>query len=183
MSTSSSRSCASGSTVIATEHDRDLEALELELLLEGIYQRYGYDFRGYARASLRRRLWRRGDLEGLRALSGLQERVLHDPGAMDRLLNDLSLNVTAMFPDPGFHASLREKVIPPLRTVPFVRVWVAGCSSGEEVVSLAIALREQDMLERARIYATDMDAAVLARALQGAFPLEKVRDYTRNYIA
>jgi chemotaxis protein methyltransferase CheR len=166
-----------------TDHDPELERLELELLLEAVHQRYGYDFRGYARASLRRRLWRRVDLEGLRTLSGLQERVLHDPAAMDRLLNDLSINVTAMFRDPGFHAALRGLVFPPLRTVPFVRVWVAGCSSGEEVVSIAIALREQGMLERTRIYATDMDAAVLARARQGCFPLDKLRDYTRNYLA
>jgi chemotaxis protein methyltransferase CheR len=166
-----------------TDHDPDLEQLELELLLEAMHQRYGYDFRGYARASLRRRLWRRADLEGLRSLSGLQERVLHDPAAMDRLLNDLSINVTAMFRDPGFHAALRRLVFPPLRTFPFVRVWVAGCSSGEEVVSVAIALREEGMLERTRIYATDMDAAVLARARQGCFPLDKLRDYTRNYLA
>ncbi len=168
---------------LSTTHDPELEQLELELLLEAMHQRYGYDFRGYARASLRRRLWRRVDLEGLRSLSGLQERVLHDPAAMDRLLTDLSINVTAMFRDPGFHAALREKVFPPLRTFPFVRAWVAGCSSGEEVLSIAIALREQGMLERTRIYATDMDAAVLARARQGCFPLDKLRDYTRNYIA
>jgi chemotaxis protein methyltransferase CheR len=168
---------------LSTTHDPELEQLELELLLEAMHQRYGYDFRGYARASLRRRLWRRADLEGLRSLSGLQERVLHDPAAMDRLLNDLSINVTAMFRDPGFHAALRRLVVPPLRTFPFVRVWVAGCSSGEEVVSIAIALREEGMLDRTRIYATDMDAAVLARARQGSFPLDKLRDYTRNYIA
>lgn len=165
------------------EDDRELERLELELLLEAIHQRYGYDFRGYARASLRRRLWRRADLEGLRSLSGLQERVLHDPGGMQRLLADLSINVTAMFRDPGFHAALRDRVLPLLRTNPFNRVWVAGCSTGEEVVSLAIALREEGMLERARIYATDMDAEVLARARAGAFPLEKLQDYTRNYLA
>ncbi len=168
---------------LSTTHDPELEQLELELLLEAMHQRYGYDFRGYARASLRRRLWRRVDLEGLRSLSGLQERVLHDPAAMDRLLTDLSINVTAMFRDPGFHAALRSVVFPPLRTFPFVRVWVAGCSSGEEVVSIAIALREQGMLERTRIYATDMDAAVLARARQACYPLDKLRDYTRNYIA
>src|SRR3954452_3183679 len=177
MSTSSSRSCASGSTVIATEHDRELEALELELLLEAVYQRYGYDFRGYARASLRRRLWRRVDLEGLRSLSGLQERALHDPPCMERLLADLSINVTAMFRDPGFHLALRRQVLPELRTHPFIRVWVAGCSTGEEVISIAIALREEGMLERARIYATDMDADVLEKARSGAFALDKLREY------
>ena len=167
----------------ATDHDRELESLELDLLLEAVYRRYGYDFRGYARASLRRRLWRRADLEGLRSMSGLQERILHDPGCMERLLADLSINVTAMFRDPGFHRALRNEVLPELRTHPFVRVWVAGCATGEEVVSVAIALREEGMLERTRIYATDMDADVLARARRGAFALDKVRDYTRNYLA
>lgn len=167
----------------ATDHDRELEGLELELLLEALYRRYGYDFRGYAQASLRRRLWRRADLEGLRSLSGLQERILHDPACMERLLADLSINVTAMFRDPGFHQALRREVLPELRTHPFVRVWVAGCATGEEVVSVAIALREEGMLDRTRIYATDMDAEVLARARTGAFALEKVRDYTRNYLA
>ena len=167
----------------ATDHDRELESLELDLLLEAVYRRYGYDFRGYARASLRRRLWRRADLEGLRSMSGLQERILHDPGCMERLLADLSINVTAMFRDPGFHRALRSDVLPELRTHPFVRVWVAGCATGEEVVSVAIALREEGMLDRTRIYATDMDADVLARARRGAFALDKVRDYTRNYLA
>jgi chemotaxis protein methyltransferase CheR len=167
----------------ADHHDRELEELELELLLEAVYRRYGYDFRGYARASLRRRLWRRADLEGLRSLSGLQERVLHDPGCLERLLTDLSINVTAMFRDPGFHQALRRDVLPELRTHPFVRVWVAGCSTGEEVMSIAIALHEEGMLDRSRIYATDMDADVLARARTGGFALEKVRDYTRNYLA
>jgi chemotaxis protein methyltransferase CheR len=169
--------------VTGTDDDGELERLELELLLEAIYQRYGYDFRGYARASLRRRLWRRADLEGLRSLSGLQERVLHDPRCMERVLADLSINVTAMFRDPGFHLALRRRVLPELRTHPFVRVWVAGCSTGEEVVSIAIALREEGILERTRIYATDMDTDVLGRARAGAFALEKVRDYTRNYLA
>lgn len=167
----------------ADHHDPELEALELELLLEAVYRRFGYDFRGYARASLRRRLWRRADLEGLRSLSGLQERVLHDPGCLERLLADLSINVTAMFRDPGFHQALRRDVFPELRTHPFVRVWVAGCSTGEEVMSIAIALQEEGMLDRSRIYATDMDADVLARARKGGFALEKVRDYTRNYLA
>lgn len=167
----------------ATDHDRELEGLELDLLLEAVYRRYGYDFRGYAQASLRRRLWRRADLEGLRSLSGLQERILHDPLCMGRLLADLSINVTAMFRDPGFHQALRRDVLPELRTHPFVRVWVAGCATGEEVVSVAIALREEGMLDRTRIYATDMDADVLARARTGAFGVEKVRDYTRNYLA
>jgi chemotaxis protein methyltransferase CheR len=170
---------------VTQSHDGEveLERLELDLLLEAIHQRYGYDFRGYARGSLRRRLWRRADLEGLRTLSGLQERILHDPLAMERLLGDLSINVTEMFRDPPVHVALRDEVFPLLRTHPFIRIWVAGCASGEEVVSIAIFLRERELLDRALIYATDIDAEVLAQARTGAFPLDKMPDYTRNYMA
>ena len=158
-----------------------VEELEMDLVLEAIHRRYDYDFRGYARASLRRRLWHRAALERVSTLSALQECVLHDPSCMQRLLRDLSINVTEMFRDPGFHAALRERVFPGLRTHPFVRVWLAGCSTGEEVASLAIALAEAGLLERSRIYATDIDATVLERAQAGAFPLERLRGYTQNY--
>ena len=166
----------------ASDDDLQLERLELALLLEAIHERCGLDFRGYATASLRRRLWRRADLEGLRSLSGLQERALHEQDVMQRLLADLTINVTAMFRDPSFYSALREHVFPLLRTSPFTRVWVAGCASGEEVVSLAIALREAGLLQRARIYATDMDADVLQQARGGAFPRERLAEYSRNYL-
>ena len=158
------------------------EALEMELLLEAIQRRYGYDFRGYATASLRRRLWHRVYGESLETLSGLQERILHDPACMDRLLRDLSINVTEMFRDPGFYRALRKRVFPLLRTHPFIRIWNAGCSTGEESCSLAIALREEGLLERTRIYATDIDDRALARAGAGAFPLERMQRYTENYL-
>lgn len=158
------------------------ERLEIELLLEAVQRRYGYDFRGYAIASLRRRLWHRALAEGLKTISGLQERILHEPGCMDRLLRDLSINVTEMFRDPGFYRALRERVFPLLRTHPFIRVWNAGCSTGEESYSMAIALREEGLLERTRIYATDIDETALARARAGAFPLERMQRYTENYL-
>ena len=139
-----------------------LEDLETDLLLEGLFRHYGYDFRQYARSSLRRRLWRRVYAEGLDSLSGLQERVLHDPAAMDRLLLDLSVNVTSMFRDPTFYAAFRSQVVPLLRTYPFVRIWNAGCSSGEETYSLAILLLEEGLYDRTRIYATDIALAVRA---------------------
>ena len=161
----------------------ELERLELDLLLEAIHQRYGYDFRGYARGSLRRRLWRRADLEGLRSLSGLQERILHDPRAMERLLGDLSINVTEMFRDPTCHVALRDEVFPLLRTHPFIRIWVAGCSTGEEVLSIAIMLRERELLDRSLIYATDIDAEVLAQVRTGTFAVDRLQGYTRNYLA
>jgi chemotaxis protein methyltransferase CheR len=160
----------------------DLEDIEIALLLEGIYRRYGFDFREYAAASLRRRLWRRAHAERLQTLSGLQEKLLHDSACMERLLLDLSINVTAMFRDPTFYVAFREKVVPQLRTYPFTRIWVAGCSSGEEVYSLAILLHEEGLYERARIYATDINESVLERARAGVFPLDKMQDYTQNYI-
>jgi chemotaxis protein methyltransferase CheR len=160
----------------------ELETLELQLLLEGVYRRYGFDFREYAPASLRRRVWRRVQAERVGTIAGLLDRVLHEPEAMERLLLDLSINVTSMFRDPTFYGALREKVVPLLRTYPFTRIWVAGCSTGEEVYSLAIVLTEEGLYERARIYATDINQSVLARAREGVFPLEKMREYTENYI-
>ena len=159
----------------------DAERIEVDLLLEAVYRRYSYDFRGYARASLRRRLWRRAHEEGVHTLSGLQERVLHDPEVMDRLLRDLSINVTEMFRDPGFFRTLREKVVPILRTYPYARVWNAGCSTGEETYSLAIVLAEAGLLDRVRIYATDMNDDVLANARRGSFAADKMEAYEENY--
>jgi len=168
---------------VARWADSERESLEISLLLEGVYQQYGFDFRQYARASLRRRLWRRVYAEGLQTLSGLQERVLHDRSAMERLLLDLSINVTAMFRDPGFFMSFRTNVVPHLRTYPFLRVWNAGCSTGEETYSLAILLREVGLYDRTRIYATDINEAVLSSATQGIYPLSKMQEYTENYLA
>lgn len=160
----------------------DLESIEIRMLLEAIYQHYGYDFRKYARGSLRRRLWRRVDAEGCKTISGLQERVLHNPVAMDSLLMDLSVNVTAMFRDPTFYLALRQKVIPLLRTYPFIRIWNAGCSTGEEVYSIAIMLREEGLLDRSRIYATDINERVLERANEGVLPLRRMQTFTQNYL-
>jgi chemotaxis protein methyltransferase CheR len=159
-----------------------VEDLELRLLLEGVYQRYGYDFREYARSSIRRRVWRRVAEENLTTISGLQERILHEPACMERLLLDLSVSVTSMFRDPSFFRVLRSSVVPLLRTYPFVRIWNAGCSSGEETLSLSILLREEGLGDRMRIYATDINADVLERAQRGIFPIDRMRDYTQNYI-
>jgi chemotaxis protein methyltransferase CheR len=167
----------------AAEGQLETEQLELQLLLEGIYRQYGFDFREYAPSSLKRRVWRRVQAEGTRTIAGLLDRVLHDPAVMERLLLDLSINVTSMFRDPSFYASLRGQVAPLLRTYPFTRVWVAGCSTGEEVYSLAIVLQEEGLYERTRIYATDINEAVLERAREGVFPLDKMKEYTENYIA
>jgi chemotaxis protein methyltransferase CheR len=160
----------------------DLERIEIELLLEGIFRHYGFDFRSYAYASIRRRLWKRIAEEGLSNISALQERVLHEPALMEKLLLDLSINVTAMFRDPTFYVTFREHVVPLLRTYPFIRIWHAGCSTGEEVYSMAMLLREEGLYDRSRIYATDINEVVLQRAKAGIFPLDRMQEYTDNYI-
>ena len=161
----------------------DLEALEIKLLTEGIYEHYGFDFRDYSVPSMKRRIWKRIYAEGLSTVSGLQEKVLHDAGTMERLLLDLSINTTAMFRDPTFYLAFRQKIIPTLRTYPFVRIWHAGCSTGEEVYSMAMLLQEEGLYERCRIYATDINEAVLQRAKEGIFPLSSMQENTSNYIA
>ncbi|HVF52867.1 MAG TPA: protein-glutamate O-methyltransferase CheR [Actinomycetota bacterium] len=160
----------------------DLEDLEIELLLEAIYRHYGFDFRSYARSSIRRRMWKRAHAEGLTTISALTERVLHEPACMERLMKDLSVNVTSMFRDPSFYLSFRKNICPILRTYPFVRIWNAGCSTGEETYSLAIILKEEGLYDRTRIYATDINQNVLDQARAGVVPLSKMRGYTDNYL-
>jgi chemotaxis protein methyltransferase CheR len=162
--------------------DPALQAIEVDLCLEAVQRRYGYDFRSYSRASITRRLRRRAEGEGLRTITALTERLLHDPTALDRLLLDLSVNVTSMFRDPSFFATFRAKVVPVLRTYPFIRIWNAGCATGEETYSLSILLEEAGLRERSRIYATDINERVLDAAAAGAFPLRRMRDYTDNYL-
>jgi chemotaxis protein methyltransferase CheR len=169
-------------TAAPLSYDPDVERLEIELLLEGIYRHYGFDFRSYAYASIRRRLWRRIEAEGLMTISALQDRLLHEPAMMEKVLLDLSINVTAMFRDPTFYLAFRQRVVPLLRTYPFIRIWHAGCSTGEEVYSMAILLEEEGLYERARIYATDINEVVVHRARAGIFPLERMQEYTENYI-
>jgi chemotaxis protein methyltransferase CheR len=159
-----------------------LERLEIELLLDAIFRHYGHDFRSYAFSSLRRRFRKRLEAEGVETFSALQDRVLHDPAAMERLLRDMSVNVTGMFRDPSFFLALRQQVVPILRTYPFVRIWHAGCATGEEVYALAMMLEEEGLYERARIYATDMNSDALDKAKAGIFPLARMREYTSNYL-
>jgi chemotaxis protein methyltransferase CheR len=162
--------------------ERSLEEVEIELLLEGVFRHYGYDFRDYAPSSIRRRLRHLMAVEGLASISDLTEKVLHDPAWLDRLLAAFSINVSAMFRDPSFYRGFREKLVPILRTYPFVRIWHAGCSTGEEVYSTAILLHEAGLYDRCRIYATDINEAVLRKARDGIFPLTAMKAYTANYI-
>ena len=174
---------SSSEAATPSAYNPELEQIEIELLLEGIYQHYGFDFRSYAYASIRRRLWKRIEAEGLTTISALQDQVLHNPPMMEKLLLDLSINVTSMFRDPGFYRVFREQVVPTLRTYPFIRIWHAGCATGEEVYSMAIMLEEEALYERSRIYATDINEVVLQKAKSGIFPLDRMQEYTENYIA
>lgn len=159
-----------------------LQDMELDLLCDGIFHHYGFDFREYSRSSLRRRVNKLMRLEHVQSISALQEKVLHQPNMMERFLLNLSINVTAMFRDPEVYRTFREKVIPILRTYPFLRIWHAGCSTGEEVYSMAILLHEEGLAEKTKIYATDMNEVVLRKAKAGIFPQESMREYTRNYL-
>lgn len=158
------------------------EELEISLLLEAIYQKYGYDFRNYAGAHIQRRLSHRMGLSGLANFSEMIHELIYNESFFNSLLLDLSINVTEMFRDPWFYKVVREKVIPHLKTYPYVRVWHAGCSAGQEVYSMAILLNETGMKERAQIYATDFNEIILARAKQGIYPLEVIKEYSSNYI-
>ena len=160
-----------------------LEDIEIQLLLEGMFRYYGFDFRNYASASIKRRIHESMHDEGTGSVSAFQDRVLHDAACLERFLNRLSVNVTAMFRDPSFYQTFREKVVPLLRTYPFVRIWHAGCSTGEEVYSMAILLQEEGLYDRCRIYATDISAEVLRTAREGIFPLASMQEYTANYIS
>lgn len=157
------------------------EDLEIRLLLEGIYLKYGYDFRDYSQAHMKRRILHRLSLSDLGSISEMQHRVISDRCFFDVLLNDFSINVTEMFRDPPFYSTFRREVIPVLKTYPRIRVWHAGCSSGEEVYSMAILLKEEGLYDRARIYATDFNRRVLDRARQAIYPIEEVKRYTQNY--
>ncbi|MGG1636929.1 CheR family methyltransferase [Paenibacillus sp. NRS-1760] len=160
----------------------DLERIEIDLLLDGIYRVYGYDFRNYLRSSLRRRITHRMNLEGLPTITSLLEKVLHEPGFIHILLNDFSIRVTEMFRDPNFFAAFRKDVIPFLRNLPEIRIWHAGCATGEEVYSMAILLQEEGLLDKAKIYATDMNEHVIESAKQGKFPLKRMQGFTKNYL-
>lgn len=158
-----------------------IEDLEIDLLLGGLFQRYHYDFRHYARASIKRRLVQAREQMGYATLSALQDAMLHDPGMLPRLLGYLTVQVSEMFRDPSYFRALRETVLPHLRTYPSLKVWVAGCSHGEEVYSLAILFREEGLYDRTLFYATDINPEALRIAEAGVYPLDRVRTFTENH--
>lgn len=162
-------------------NEKDIENTEIDLLLSGILKRYGYDFRNYSRAYLKRRFSHKVKSVGLQYMSELLPRVLHEQSFFDSLLKDISITVTEMFRDPYFYAAFRRQVISSLKTYPFVKIWHAGCATGEEVYSMAILLQEEGLLDRTQIYATDMNNYALEVAESGIYPLERMREYTENY--
>ncbi|MFZ6638579.1 CheR family methyltransferase [Undibacterium sp. TC4M20W] len=156
--------------------------IELRLLMEAIYLKYSYDFRDYAGSSQRRRVSHAINQLGCATISALQEKVLHDPKVFSQLLQFLTIPVSSMFRDPTYFFGLREQVLPFLKTYPSLKIWIAGCSTGEEVYSMAIMLREEGLLERTLIYATDINPQSLETAKKGIYPLEKIESYASNYL-
>ena len=163
------------------DESNELERTEITLLLEGIYRYYGFDFRDYAYSSIKRRILHRMGIERLSTVSALQEKILRDEQLLKKLLSDFSINVTEMFRDPSFFKFLRTNILPIFKDYPLIRVWHAGCSTGEEVYSMAIMLHEEGLYNKAKIYATDMNENILEKAQKGQFPINRMQVYTRNY--
>lgn len=159
------------------EHDE----LEIDLLLEAVFRKYSYDFRHYARASIRRRMTATMHELGVDSIAGLQHLILRDHTAFTRLLTQIAIPVTEMFRDAHYYRALREHGLPMLATYPSLKIWVAGCSTGEEVYSLAILLDEAGLLERTLVYATDINPESLRQAEHGVYPLDRIAGFTRNY--
>ena len=155
--------------------------IELQLLVEAIYLKYHYDFRAYTGASLKRRLTAAMHRFDCESMSQLQDRVLHDPTLFPKLLGYLTVQVSEMFRDPSYFRALREKVVPMLRTYPSLKIWVAGCSTGEEAYSLAILLREEGLLDRTILYATDINPRALAEAEAGVYAIDRIAGFTENH--
>jgi len=158
-----------------------VEDIEIQLLLEAVYQHYHYDFRNYARASIKRRLIQARSRMGYASISAMQSDVLHDKTLLPRLLDYLTVQVSELFRDPSYFRALREQVIPHLRTYASLKVWVAGCSNGEELYSLSILFREEGLAHKTMFYATDINPTALKAAQAGVYPLEQIRRFTENH--
>lgn len=156
---------------------------QVETLINDVLENYGYDFTGYSRASLKRRLNRLYSLDKQVSFAEFRYKIGNEPIYFKRFVEQITVNVTEMFRDPNFYKTLRDHVLPSLGTYPFIRIWLAGCSTGEEAYSMAIVLRELNLLKKALIYATDINPTVLEKAAQGMFPLSQMKQYSENYIA
>ncbi len=158
-----------------------VEDIEIRLLLEALYQKYHYDFRAYAFASIKRRLRQARERLGFATISAMQAELLHDPAMLPQLLGYLTVQVSEMFRDPSYFRAIRDKVAPHLRTYPSLRVWIAGCSSGEELYSLVILFREEGLESRTLFYATDINQDALAKAAAGIYGLDRIQLFTENH--
>ena len=163
----------------SSEHSDEL----IEILLSDVLEVYGYDFTGYSRASLKRRIHRLYEMDKFVSFAEYRYKIRTEPGYFKRFLEEITINVTEMFRDPAFYKTLRNEILPRLGTYPFIRIWVAGCSTGEEAYSVAIFLKELNLLHKSLIYATDINSEVVANASQAMIPLNKIKLYTENYIA
>lgn len=166
----------------ANREDAERRTIEIDLLLEAIYRMYGFDYRHYSRPSIQRRILHRVGMDKYATITALTEKVLHDPAVLARLLDDFSIKVTEMFRDPEFFLALRRHVLPELRHLPEIRIWHAGCSTGEEAYSMSILLQEEGLLHKAKLYATDMNERAVAQAREGKLLLKRMQGFTRNYM-
>ncbi len=157
------------------------ETIELKMLLEAIFERYGYDFRAYSKASIKRRILSHLSDTDCQTVSELQHQILYNPDAFEKLLFKLSINVTEMFRDPDFYRALRENIFPELMQKTRIKIWHAGCSTGEEAYSLSILLQEEGLYEKCYLYATDIDDQALAKAKDGIYPIKDMKEFTKNY--
>ncbi len=162
-------------------NNQEIEDIEIDLLLEAMVRRYGYDFRNYARASIERRIHQAMTDLKCENVSALTARIMWDPAFFQKLIGHFSITVTEMFRDPEFYTVLREKVLPYLATYPFIKIWHAGCATGEEAYSLAVMLAEEGLLERSTIYATDFNEDALESSREGIYPLDRMKKYSDNY--
>jgi len=160
---------------------RENENIEIELFLNAIFLKFGYDFRNYGKAHIKRRIKHRQSVSGFDNISEMIHKMLYDPLFYQEILQDLSITVTEMFRDPDFYKSIRTEVVPLLKTYPFIKIWHAGCATGEEVYSMAILLKEEGLLKRSQIYATDFNQLALQRARNGIYPIERIKEFTFNY--
>lgn len=156
---------------------------ELEILINEVYENYGYDFSGYSMASFKRRVDRLYQLDGFTNFRAFLEKIVDDSDYFSRMVEEITVNITEMFRDPHFYKILRTEILPILATKPFIRIWHAGCSTGEEVYSMAILLKEANLLDKSLLYATDISPMVLEVARKGVFPLRMMKQYSENYIA
>jgi chemotaxis protein methyltransferase CheR len=161
---------------------QSIEDEEINQLLESIFYKYGFDFRDYARASLKRRLSAVLRAEHIATIAELGQRLLSDPSLMQRFVHGITVSTTSMFRDPSFYRAFRKLVVPMLKTYPFIRFWHAGCATGEEVYSYAILLQEEGLADRCRIYATDLDAMCIEQAKNGIFNMNAMKEFSTNYI-